>query len=361
MDRGETKFGQENLNRRLTQVTEKTPPSFDEIIRTVDAMIWVCDLDARYQWSNQRWLDFTGHTIQSADGAGRDAFVHPADLEAVTAAYQSATQLSDVCHTEYRLRHASGDYRWVMERAAPWRDSDGELVGYIGTSFDIAHEYNVRRRLGDRERVARLMHEQRNEENVHLTHAIHSGLLQDIIGVDMLLGGLASLSPEDQTAHIDIARESLAAAIRHGRRVIGGLRPMVHEGCGLVQAIKVYVSELETRSGLRVVVTNHTDSPMEFPMWADNVFRMVQAALDNVELHSQTKQAEVMLSAKAAELTAIVRDDGIGFDVDAVVDRFGLDSILRRAQILGGTASIQSTRGGGTTVELVVPTPIPLN
>jgi signal transduction histidine kinase len=96
------------------------------------------------------------------------------------------------------------------------------------------------------------------------------------------------------------------------------------------------------------------------------LFRVVQESLTNVAKHAAAGQVAVRIEAADDELRLSVRDDGRGFDPDALPDRpsggpsgLGLAGIKERIQLLGGTVEISSTPGLGTCLNATVPIALP--
>ena len=91
------------------------------------------------------------------------------------------------------------------------------------------------------------------------------------------------------------------------------------------------------------------------------VFRVAQIALTNVARHAQAKHVHVELRQHEAELELVIRDDGIGFDVAAALERasrgatLGLLSMQERVRLVGGTLEIESTPGMGTEIRVRFP------
>jgi two-component system sensor histidine kinase DegS len=91
------------------------------------------------------------------------------------------------------------------------------------------------------------------------------------------------------------------------------------------------------------------------------LFRIVQEALSNVQKHAKAEQVSVQLVIRRDALTAIIKDDGVGFDLDALSrdpekwDHFGVRGIIERARLVGGEATIDSKKGAGTRIAIEVP------
>src|SRR4029079_13229191 len=113
----------------------------------------------------------------------------------------------------------------------------------------------------------------------------------------------------------------------------------------------------ETRREIPEVEFHHrTNFGRLAPSLENMIFRIVQEALTNVRLHSQSQRARVELTADGDRLRVLVRDWGIGFDPRAVAcDRFGLQGIVQRARLMNSQAVIDSTPGQGTTIVVDLP------
>ncbi|HEV8660487.1 MAG TPA: ATP-binding protein, partial [Thermoanaerobaculia bacterium] len=87
--------------------------------------------------------------------------------------------------------------------------------------------------------------------------------------------------------------------------------------------------------------------------------RIVQEALTNVRKHARASRVTVALHKTAGRIVATVTDDGIGFDPSAKIrgdfPRLGLATMRERAESVGGSVAVESTRGAGTTVRFELP------
>lgn len=105
-----------------------------------DAMsqiVWVMRADGTYTWFNQRWLDYTGLSMEESLSHGLAGLVHPDDDLRGSRLLEQALASGDPCEIEYRLRRADGVYRWMLCRALPQRDATGQTVQWLGTLTDI--------------------------------------------------------------------------------------------------------------------------------------------------------------------------------------------------------------------------------
>ncbi len=100
-------------------------------------MVWATRPDGHHDFYNAQWYRFTGMPEGSTDGEGWNGMFHPEDQDRAWARWRHSLLTGDDYEIEYRLRHRSGAYRWVLGRALPVRADDGTIVRWIGTCTDI--------------------------------------------------------------------------------------------------------------------------------------------------------------------------------------------------------------------------------
>jgi PAS domain S-box-containing protein len=101
------------------------------------ALIWTAETDKRCNYFNQPWLEFTGRKLEQEIGNGWKEGIHPEDFDRCMETYVAAFDKRERFNMEYRLRHNSGEYRWLVDMGTPNYNSSGEFIGYIGHCFDI--------------------------------------------------------------------------------------------------------------------------------------------------------------------------------------------------------------------------------
>jgi signal transduction histidine kinase len=150
---------------------------------------------------------------------------------------------------------------------------------------------------------------------------------------------------------------SIDRAVQQVRELSLDLRPSLLDDLGLVAALRWYVEREAQRAGLLAEVVSGPFDTRLPPELETACFRIVQEALTNVVRHAQARQVWIELRQRGAELHLMIRDDGAGFDVQAVWNRrgpevnLGLQGMQERALILGVQLTINSALGHGTEVE----------
>jgi PAS domain S-box-containing protein len=112
--------------QRLRLITDASP-----------IMIWMSGLDKLCNYFNKAWLDFVGRTLEQELGNGWAKNVHPDDFDRCLQIYVSSFEARRPFQMEYRLRHHSGAYHWILDSAVPRYASDGTFEGYVGGCLDI--------------------------------------------------------------------------------------------------------------------------------------------------------------------------------------------------------------------------------
>jgi signal transduction histidine kinase len=141
------------------------------------------------------------------------------------------------------------------------------------------------------------------------------------------------------------------------RRIVTELRPSVLDQLGLADAIEWQVQDFAARTGLELDLNIHSGCASPPDAVASAVFRMLQETLTNVAKHARAKRIRVACSIEPESLSLDVSDDGRGITPDELrgSHSLGLLGLRERAIAHGGTVSITSAAGAGTTVALRLP------
>lgn len=207
------------------------------------------------------------------------------------------------------------------------------------------------------ETVLRRLIEVQERERQLVSYEIHDGLAQYLAGAAMQLEALLHEQGEAASPLLITALRLVRAAAEESRRLIGGLRPPALDELGIVDAIESLIAD--ARIEIPTVEFTH-DLPGERlpPDLETTIFRVVQESLSNARKHSRARSARVALSREGRAVRVVVRDEGRGFDPNAVPDdRFGLEGIRQRCRLAGAEPRIESAPGRGTTIEVTLPVP----
>ncbi|HWZ86062.1 MAG TPA: PAS domain S-box protein, partial [Thermoanaerobaculia bacterium] len=134
--------------RRSEQALRESEERFRVMADVAPVMIWMDDAEGMSTYFNKPWLDFTGRSLEQELGRGSRDGIHPDDLvPRFVAVYDAAFTARRPFQTEYRLRRADGEYRWILETATLRTTPSGEFAGFIGSAIDITERRQVEQAL----------------------------------------------------------------------------------------------------------------------------------------------------------------------------------------------------------------------
>jgi signal transduction histidine kinase len=216
----------------------------------------------------------------------------------------------------------------------------------VGTAKTVAQEYlrhSIEAAETERRRWARELHDETLQGLGALNVLLTSGLDGDLdAAVRQSLGFI-----EEQIASL--------------RALISDVRPAVLDEVGVQPALDALAERMATTHGLEVsldidLAYEREGEPTRLvPEIEGAIYRMVQETLTNVSKHALTDRAAVTMRESGDSVEIEIRDDGVGFDMDASSEGFGLIGMRERAELVDGKLSVHSKPGEGTTVSIVVP------
>ncbi|EFH88089.1 PAS domain S-box protein [Ktedonobacter racemifer] len=147
--------------KRTEQQLKESRESLRVLAETVPQLVWVKRPDGQHEYTNQRWRDYTGLTLEQiqSDRWVHLQFIHPDDQEGHRASFQRALDTGAMFEYEQRLRHAqTGEYRWFLTRAMPMRNEAGQIIKWFGTNTNIEDQKRIEEALRQsQERASVLM------------------------------------------------------------------------------------------------------------------------------------------------------------------------------------------------------------
>ncbi|MGJ5750226.1 sensor histidine kinase [Streptomyces puniciscabiei] len=192
-------------------------------------------------------------------------------------------------------------------------------------------------------------------ERERLSREIHDTLAQGFTSLLMLVQAVEAELDTDPAQ----ARRHLALMDDTARRNLAEARALVADGAPADLAGASLRDALDRLAARHEAALEVTGPVRPLPASVEVVaLRACQEALTNARKHAGTPtRVEVRLGYADGTLTLSVRDDGCGFDPAAVRTGYGLAGLRARAAEAGGTATVRSAPGGGTTVTVRLPVP----
>ncbi|MGO4592676.1 sensor histidine kinase [Leifsonia sp. 2TAF2] len=232
-------------------------------------------------------------------------------------------------------------------------------LGYEALAREAAQREDlVRQLLATRDQLAATEHESGVlAERARLAREIHDTLAQGLSSIQMLLYAAERADAgRPGVEHIRLARETAASNLADARRFIRELTPPELDDRGLGAALTRLAAEQWAAQGLPVKVRVSDAVPL--PMHIQTaLLRIAQGAVANIVQHAQATVATITLAADpSGEVVFTITDDGRGFDPEHPGERrgrsdsFGLQATREWVEQLGGTLTVRSRPGDGTTL-----------
>lgn len=280
----------------------------------------------------------------------------------------------------------------MLVNAAPIRDAQGKIVAAINTWQDISdrkraeqtlqdlnHELELRvaertaalqtanqALLESQQRLQRLSQrlvEVQDEERRAIARELHDRVGQTLAALNINLMIMQSQLPEEAKqqlgSRMDDSTHLVSEAIALVRNVMTDLRPAVLEDYGLEAAIQAYGNDYQSRYGIEVDF-DHPGQPL--PRLGSSLeitlLRIAQEALTNVARHAHTDRVKVSLALGGDVVQLTVQDAGVGMNAANSLSyprSHGLRIMRERAEAFGGSVTVESARGEGTTVQANIP------
>jgi PAS domain S-box-containing protein len=124
--------------KALEEAQRQTLNQLETVTNASPALFWTSGTHNRCDWFNQAWLAFTGRSLEQESHDGWLEGVHPDDRDICLRIYLEAFEAREPFSREYRLRHHSGEYRWLLDQGRPRFDADHRFIGYIGSCLDLS-------------------------------------------------------------------------------------------------------------------------------------------------------------------------------------------------------------------------------
>jgi PAS domain S-box-containing protein len=373
------------------------------VVDSIEQMIWSTRPDGFHDFYNQRWYDFTGVPEGSTDGEAWNGMFHPEDRERAWAVWRACLASGDPYHIEYRLRHRSGGYRWVLGRAQPLRGPDGAITRWFGTCTDIQEIIDARDVLArSREDLEREV-EARTRELAAAHEALRQSQKMEAIG--QLTGGVAhdfnnlltvirssadllrrrDLGEERRRRYVDAISDTADRAAKLTGQLLAFARrqTLIPITFDVAERLRSVADMLASVLGARITLTlNVVDDPLiveadtsQFETALVNLAANARDAMDgegqlSISLRHVPHAPDDKIACAAGFVAVAVTDSGSGIEADKIANIFepffttkgvgqgtglGLSQVYGFVRQSGGEVTVETAVGEGTTFTLFLP------
>lgn len=338
--------------RKQTEILQKI---FDHL----PVMVSFYDTQGRLKLVNRKWESTFGWSLTEIQQQNVDilAEVYPDDAHHRHARAWIAAASSESADFKSKTRDGRIiDTTWSVARLSD------------GTSVCIGEDVSERKRADEeRKRLLQRVITVQEDERRHISRELHDNIGQYL---SALLLGLETLTTVpgiphpalDQLSYLKEATKQFELDV-HG--VALEFRPTVLDDLGLEAALSSFIREWARRHDQRTRVVfnstgfaNHNNIRLSSDVEIA-IYRVVQEALTNVSRHSNATTVSIILERDDSHVRVIIDDDGVGFDVDMLMNgpvenrRLGLIGMQERVQLVSGEFKIDS--GAGTAIVVTIP------
>ena len=336
----------ENVRRDVERIKQQT----SEMIFKVD------ELEQKERRSRLRLMEvsrnFRVYTEQDVKIAYEETSKIQVDLAVAREQEQNLRRQRD--NLEIRLKALKN----TVEKAETLVAQVGAVLGFMGNQMEgvLTQIDSIQQRQLFGAKIIKAQEEERRR----VAREIHDGPAQAMANVVFradVCERLIDTNLERTKAELKDLREQVRLCLKETRKIIFDLRPMTLDDLGLVPTVRRILEMFKDRTGVVAEIRIFGEEKRLDAHVETGLFRILQEALSNIEKHAQATVATVRMEFTLKAVTAIIEDNGQGFDIEypADSDSFGLMGMKERIDLLDGELTIQSRRNEGTKITVRVP------
>lgn|GEM_PF-1067677 len=354
------------VRKATERALEQSEVRLREIISMTPLALFLKNADSRVVLMNEACEQQWGIGFAELDAIGEEAYFPPEQLAGFVAADRRAFATGTLQVGEELIWNAQlGESRLAQTFKKPIFDAAGEPLLLIAMSIDITerkrNEEALRLSLMQLRALSDHQETIKEEERKRIALDIHDDLGQNLMALKIDISMLhARTGASHPRLHQQVGRvlDTIDATIKSVRGIINDLHPSTLE-LGLCAAVEWLLKQFERRSAIeyRLVILDDSASAGLDNRQTSAIFRVIQESLANIVRHAEASKVEVSLNLTPSRITIVIADNGIGMQPDARGKEasYGLKSIKERIGAFGGELVIDSRKGDGTVLSILMP------
>ncbi len=323
--------------------------------------LFVIGPDTSIKYVNPAFEELTGYTLKELTGCKPPYPWWSGDKSKRTRELKTVV-LSGESRIERRNIKKNGDFFWVQVSGKPVY-INGELKYFLSNWVDITKRKKAEQQLSklnkDLRNLTAHMDSIREEERANISRMLHDELGQALTALKMDVCWIRKGLDGNQrplTDTTDSMLKLIDATIKKVRWISTVLRPTWLDDLGLADTLKWLVEEFQEMTDIKCKISISENLNLDKQL-STAIYRIFQESLTNIFHHSKATQVSVQLRNKDNKACLIVSDNGVGISQKNMSSprSYGIMGMRERAQFLGGTFDITSTKNKGTTITVIIP------
>ena len=312
---------------------------FQTMADSAPVLIWMIDAHKKRVWLNKPWLEWTGRTLEQELGDDWAQGIYHEDIAHYAEVIERSWENHEPFSNEFRHRHHSGEYRWLLTRGRPLFKSSGEFEGFIGSCVDIEEMKQAeaeRDQLLANERTARSEAEHvsrmKDEFLATLSHELRTPLNAILGWANLLRSGALEGAEAEQGLEVIERNARLQAQLIEDlldmSRVISGKMRLDVQRVELASIIDAAIESIQPASNAKELRFQRVLDPDAGLVMGDpnRLQQIVWNLLSNaVKFTPKSGRIQVVLKRVDSHVEIVVSDSGVGitpYFLPHVFDRF---------------------------------------
>ncbi|MGO4817929.1 PAS domain S-box protein [Flavobacterium sp. W22_SRS_FP1] len=369
-----------------SDITErkKVEEEFSILANNMSQQAWMSDKDGVF-WYNQRWLDYSGTTLEEVKGHGWVKVLHPDHLQRFLVkrkqGMESGEGWEDVCP----LRGADGSYRWFLSQAEPVFDDQGKVTRWFGTNTDTTILKEAEEELVEKQRELELKIEELSKSNSELDRFVYSAShdlrapLKSMLGLIGIVKRCEEPNNEDQITRLEMLNDSVIRLdnfiediLNYSRNTRMGIVSEEINFGQLIEEIRNSHKFMEGANEIKPLV--QIDQKEKFISDKKRIIVIFNNIISNAIKYKDTSKEEsfvsIIVECDSEKAIITIEDNGIGIaeeKQEKVFDMFyratklsngsglGMYIVKETLEKLGGSITLESELKSGTKFSIQIP------
>lgn len=347
--------------RLVTQRLAASERSYRGLFENAHDAIWVHDLQGNYTVANGASEGVTGYSIEELNKMNVMDFLSEKGLD-LAREVRRKLLANEPLEQPYEQRMTRRDgTEAILKVTTSLVVEDGKVTGFHHIARDVTEEMRLKENL---DLYLSQVTKAQEEERKRIARELHDDTIQSLVVLSRRLEDAAASGkglPDDKRILLENLRQQTTSIMDGVRRLTQDLRPSTLDRLGLLPGLEWLANDMSRYSGITTKVKVVGEGRRLPPDVELMLFRIAQEGLRNVWRHSQATEVEVTAEFCDKKVVVTIKDNGKGFSVPGTVGdltrdgKLGLTGMHERARLVGGSVTLHSELGKGTTIVVEVP------